>query len=177
MKILVENDNNIVVDGLRKMREQTYVSDASLVFTLVYAKQDDQQLITGLSNASPIVLTSASHGLNNGDEVLVRFAEGNTAANREVWTVANKTANTFELSGSTGNGAWTAEGEWWKCVPNAVEVALTYVSGSNGRYIGVCQGSLMLRLGTRYKCYIKDTNHYAEDLAFFADVTIVERVN
>lgn len=62
--------------------------------------------ITGATNASPIVITANSHGLSNGDEVVVSGVQGNTAANG-IWTVANKTANTFELSGSTGNAAYT----------------------------------------------------------------------
>lgn len=177
MIITVENDTDIYVKDLKRAAERTAVTDAQLVYTLVYAKQDDQQLITALTNATPIVLTSVAHGLVNGDKVLVRFAEGNTAANRKVWTVANKTTDTFELSGSVGNGAWTAEGEWWKVVTSADEVAMSIVSGTTNHYRGVAQGSLGLRLDTRYNCYIRDTNLYLNDLTWFADVSIQERVS
>lgn len=63
--------------------------------------------LTSATNASPIVVTSASHGLANGDTVTVQGATGNSAANG-TWTVANSSANTFELQGSAGNGAYTA---------------------------------------------------------------------
>jgi hypothetical protein len=66
--------------------------------------------ITGATNASPIVVTTSfSHGLVNGDQVTIQNAAGNTAANG-TWTVANRTATTFELAGSTGNGAYTGNG-------------------------------------------------------------------
>lgn len=65
--------------------------------------------VSAATNASPIVVTSNSHGLSNGDEVWIEGVSGNTAANG-IWTVANKTTDTFELSGSTGNGAYTSGG-------------------------------------------------------------------
>ena len=70
--------------------------------------------ITGATNATPIVVTSTSHGYSNGDVVLIEVVGGNTAANG--WRlVANKTANTFELTtlagvSVSGNGAYTSGG-------------------------------------------------------------------
>ena len=58
--------------------------------------------ITGATNASPIVITSAGHNLQDGMKVTIASVGGNTAANG-TWTVASATANTFELTGSTGN--------------------------------------------------------------------------
>src|SRR4029077_13168923 len=43
------------------------------------------------------------------DKVRVDGAVGNTAANG-IWTIAGVTTNTFQLSGSTGNGAYTGGG-------------------------------------------------------------------
>jgi len=65
--------------------------------------------ITGASNATPIVVTSTAHGLANGDLITITGVVGNTAANG-VWVVANVAANTFELVGSVGNGAYTSGG-------------------------------------------------------------------
>lgn len=70
--------------------------------------------ITGATNASPIVITSAGHGLNNGDIVGIAGVGGNTAANGQIWIVANVATDTFELVGSTGNGAYTSGGTWYK---------------------------------------------------------------
>src|SRR3990172_13323102 len=58
---------------------------------------------------SPIVVTSTAHGFTNGQEVNVVDVLGNTAANG-TWVVANVAANTFELVGSTGNGAYISGG-------------------------------------------------------------------
>jgi hypothetical protein len=65
--------------------------------------------ITGATNATPIVITAVAHGYSNGDVVLIEGVLTNTAANG-TWTVANKTADTFELTGSVGNGAYGGAG-------------------------------------------------------------------
>lgn len=65
--------------------------------------------ITGATNASPIVITANAHGLANGDTVLIGGVGGNTAANG-VWQASSVTTNTFRLTGSTGNGAYTSGG-------------------------------------------------------------------
>lgn len=67
--------------------------------------------ITAASNATPIVITSNAHGLANGDTVSISGVLGNTAANGN-FAIANVTANTFELVGSAGNGAYTSGGTW-----------------------------------------------------------------
>jgi hypothetical protein len=61
----------------------------------------------GTSSGTPIVVTSTAHGLTNGDVVRVMNNTSNPRANG-VWTVANVTANTFELSGTIGDGSSTS---------------------------------------------------------------------
>lgn len=68
--------------------------------------------ISAATNASPIVITSTAHGRREGDLIYVTGVLGNTAANG-AFRVANPTANTFELLGSTGNGAYTSGGTWY----------------------------------------------------------------
>lgn len=65
--------------------------------------------ITGASNATPIVITAASHGLTTGDHVTIASVGGNTAANG-VFKVTVLTSGTFSLDGSTGNAAYTSGG-------------------------------------------------------------------
>jgi hypothetical protein len=71
--------------------------------------------ITAATNATPIVITSNSHGLSNNMRVLIHGVLGNTAANG-VFRIANVTTNTFELKDLTtgasvaGNGAYTSGG-------------------------------------------------------------------
>jgi hypothetical protein len=66
--------------------------------------------ITDATNASPIVITSAAHGFSDGDNVVVHDVAGNTAANG-YFEIENKTTNTFELMGTTGNAAYTSGGK------------------------------------------------------------------
>lgn len=73
--------------------------------------------ITDATNASPIVITSGSHGFANGDIVVISGITGNLAANG-TWRIANVAGNTFELMtlrasdalASTGSGAYSAGG-------------------------------------------------------------------
>lgn len=67
--------------------------------------------ITNATNASPIVITSATHGLATNDFVRAADVGGNTAANGD-WQIIVVNANTFSLNGSTGNGAYTSGGRW-----------------------------------------------------------------
>ncbi len=67
--------------------------------------------VTGATNASPIVITSASHGLTTGTRVTISGVLGNTAANG-TFTVTVLTADTFSLDSSTGNGPYTSGGTW-----------------------------------------------------------------
>ena len=91
------------------------------------------QPITGATNASPIVITSAAHGLATGNVISIPPTgtvggplpvAGNTAANNSAthptWTVTVIDANNFKLNGSTGNGAYTANsGSWTPAITNA----------------------------------------------------------
>ena len=74
-----------------------------------YARQTGT--ITAASNATPIVITSASHGLTTGRTVSIQNVAGNTAAN-ENWTITKVSDNTFSLNGSVGNGSYTSGGTW-----------------------------------------------------------------
>jgi len=67
--------------------------------------------ITDATNAAPIVITSTAHGLSSGSDVFISGVTGNTAANG-VHTITVLDANTFELNGSTGNGAYAGGGQW-----------------------------------------------------------------
>ena len=78
--------------------------------------------VSGASNTSPIVITtSAAHGLTTDDYVTVASVGGNTAANISAKVVV-LTSTTFQLVGTTGNGAYTSGGTvaaWERIQPNA----------------------------------------------------------
>ena len=74
----------------------------------------DEATITGATNASPIVVTSAGHGFTNGMVVTIADVEGNTNANGD-WVVTDATTDTFKLYttagvASSGNSAYTTAG-------------------------------------------------------------------
>lgn len=61
------------------------------------------QGLTDATNAQPIQITSANHGLATGDRVRVEGVAGNLGANG-IWTVTVTAANTFTLDNSVGTG-------------------------------------------------------------------------
>lgn len=67
--------------------------------------------ITGATNATPIVITSASHPVVTGQSVKIASVGGNTNANGTFLATAID-ANTFSLQGSSGNSAYTSGGTW-----------------------------------------------------------------
>lgn len=67
--------------------------------------------ITGATNASPIVITSAGHGLTTGTEVTIASVGGNTNANGTHLVTAVDT-DSFSLQGVSGNSAYTSGGTW-----------------------------------------------------------------
>jgi hypothetical protein len=68
--------------------------------------------IEDATKANPCVITSIAHTLSNTDKVEIKDVLGMTELNGNVYTVANKTTDTFELSGidSTGYGAYAGGG-------------------------------------------------------------------
>ncbi len=59
--------------------------------------------ITGITNASPAVVTAAAHGFNNGDTVRFDRISGQDELNGNIYLVANKTTNTFEITDFNGD--------------------------------------------------------------------------
>jgi hypothetical protein len=100
--------------------------------------------ISGATNATPIVITNTGHNLQNGDLVEITGVVGNTAANG-IRTVANRTANTFELSGIAGNGAYTSGG-----VANKISAPIQIQAGRVRRMFLYSRGNgtLELHLGS-----------------------------
>lgn len=78
--------------------------------------------ITSSTNATPIVITAASHGLSSGDFISLVNHTVNTNANGE-WVVTVLTSSTFSLDGSTGNGVGGATGSFCKRNNNIVTLS------------------------------------------------------
>ena len=80
--------------------------------------------ITAATNAAPIVVTSARHGLATGDEILVGGVRGNNAANGR-FNVTRVDENNFSLRGSVGDGDYARGGEWVLLLKAGVGAAAT----------------------------------------------------
>ena len=76
-------------------RDQYFV-DGGLVY-------DDPKTITGATQADPVVITSASHGFSDGDEVTIENVVGMTDLNGNTYQVASSATDTFELQDLDGN--------------------------------------------------------------------------
>jgi hypothetical protein len=63
---------------------------------------ESTKTITGITQANPAVVTSATHGYSNGDFIIITSVVGMTQVNGVTFKVANQTTNTFELQ--TVNG-------------------------------------------------------------------------
>ena len=66
--------------------------------------------ITAIANGNPTIITSAAHGLNNGDVITIAGVGGATTV-AGTFTVKNKTTNTFAIDlDTTGGAAYTSGG-------------------------------------------------------------------
>lgn len=100
-------NNTRDIEGINTSLESAIVKDGSLKFENLqsYRKRN----INLVTNASPIVITSTSHGFSTGNLVYISEIEGTTSANGK-WTITKITADTFSLDGSVGNAAYTSGG-------------------------------------------------------------------
>jgi hypothetical protein len=148
----VENMQIVVHGGARKRSGTQFVAelpaDEHVLWPFQYSTEDSYMLlfgpgyiwiakdrglvtqaavtITGVTKASPGVVTAAAHGLENGDKVLLRSIGGMVELNNRIVTVANKTTNTFELSGinTTSYTTYTSGGT----VNELIIVSTTYAA-------------------------------------------------
>jgi len=82
---------------------QSYVLELGNLYIRFY--KDNGQIveadktISAITKANPAVVTATSHGYADGDHVWINNVVGMTEVNGRRYTVANKTTNTFQLSG------------------------------------------------------------------------------
>jgi hypothetical protein len=141
---IIGNANTIVLDNFRDSWTGTVESDVTPYASLCL---NASKPITNATNTSPIVVTSAGHGLSTGDTITIVDVGGNGAA-KGTFVVTVTDANTFSLNGSTGDGGYTGGGEFYVCVTNAGGLALALVSA--GTYLIDVSGTLPLTPLTNY---------------------------
>lgn len=96
------------------------------------------------SNRTTVTITSALHGLSNGDTVYITGVGGITQLNNTKWTVSNATVATYQVTGVSGTSTFTTGGSGQRCATTACEIVVTsnshglangayaYITGVNG---------------------------------------------
>lgn len=126
--------------------------------------------ITAASNATPIVVTSAAHGLATDDRVTIASVGGNTNANGD-FKIVVLTADTFSLyseagAAIAGNAAYTSGGTAQKMLRLANVVQ---ANGLGGSIIGVQLFALSATVTSgvfRFRYYNSPISQIADNAAF-----------
>lgn len=155
MSLYVGNDSDVIVETLQLASDFSIIEDAELFVSLCVIGTEDN--ITGATNAGPIEITSAAHGLSTGDEIVIADVIGNAAANG-AWTVTVTGANTFTLDGSAGSGVYEDGGTWYRSLEGAHAIELVY-SSARKYYRGVIPGTIAIVAGTQYRRFVTCTNY------------------
>ena len=129
---VIDHDVQSKLINFEESTAQSYIIELGNL-KMRFFKDTDQlreaaKTITGITNANPGVVTSSSHGYSNGDHVWIHSVAGMTQVNNRRFTVANKTTNTFELSGvdtSASEGYGTHSGTAGRA-EKIVEIATPY---------------------------------------------------
>ncbi|TXI10634.1 MAG: hypothetical protein E6Q76_03755 [Rhizobium sp.] len=169
--IFIGNTNTYQVTDFRDAVTEQLEDGAEMYMSLCENPPPNSQKITNASNESPIVITSAGHGLTTGEVVTIIDVGGNGAA-KGTFTVTRLTNDTFSLQGSAGDGSYTKGGQWYRCLPSAT--ALPMVSMGDGLYTVDVDGSLGLLPNTSYALVIYCLGAYRD--VFNYVVRVVARV-
>ena len=122
------------VTGMTQLNKATYriMSQATNTFELAL-RTPRASVISAATRANPCVITAVAHGLSDGDEIGIFDVLGMTEINGLGFTVANKTANTFELTGinSSAYTTYTSAGH----IHDAIDSTgfTSYVTGGKAR--------------------------------------------
>lgn len=114
---------------------------------------------TSSTNATPIVITKAAHGLVTGDTIYIDGHTTNTNANG-TWGITFVDANSYQLIGSTGNGVGGATGTVTKINNSLVKLSASLTQNiasfrnrGEGRVAWTASTNVVTSLDlTNYKC-------------------------
>ncbi len=86
--------------------EQAYILEFTEGYIRFYRNggliRESDVTISGATVADPVVITATAHGYADGDEVTISGVVGMTELNGNTYLVANKAANTFEITNIDG---------------------------------------------------------------------------
>lgn len=122
------------VKGMTEVNKTAFIVGESATNTFeLFSNTKISATISGATQANPVVITAAAHGLSDGDEIGIFGVSGMVELNGNGYTVANKTDDTFELSGVDGTAytAYTTDGD----IRHAIDSTsyTTYVSDGEAR--------------------------------------------
>lgn len=148
-RILIGNANTYQLTDFRDALSGSLESDVEAYASLCEKSPPAGAtwLVEDATNVSPIEIRSTDHQLANGDKVTLINVGGNRAAHG-TFTVTVTGADTFTLDGSTGSGAYTRGGQFYRCFPDAAE--LPFALSGAGQYQLTITGSVGLVAGTVY---------------------------
>ena len=94
--------NNVFAFLRRKLLREHPWNFASFSAILGHVTDGTAKTITGATKTNPVVITATAHGFSNDDIISIITVVGMVELNGKKFTVANKTDDTFELSGIDG---------------------------------------------------------------------------
>lgn len=140
--VQVRNPSQVPTDADAVPKFRIYGNNGYLEGSADSCVEIDTGTITAASNATPVVITSAGHGLTVGTFVHVRSVGGNTNANGYFF-VSAVTTDTFTLQGSIGNGAYTSGGTWHVAGLYGVSIQPQTVNGyGTGNYTAIVAAAI-----------------------------------
>lgn len=159
MPLYIGNESTIRVGPLSEAVDGSYVNDLTLELDIAEDAADSTaNQITGATDATPIVITTAAaHGLTTGDKVAITRVGGNGAANGH-WTVTVLTTTTFSLTDSDGDGTYTGGGRVYALVASLGGIAGEHIGGQDGRYVVTIPATAPLEDGVDYRLIVRSTS-------------------
>lgn len=142
---------------------------------------DPIRTITGITQANPAVVTSADHGFADGERVYITGVTGMAQVNNRVFTLANRTTDTFELSGidSSSYAAYASGGSLYGYVPTEHAhrfalppdcLRLLRINGAESGEYRVEQGAILTDERAVHIEYVSDATDEGAFDAIFTDL-------
>jgi len=128
---------------------------------IVFEVSGTQVTITDATAANPVVITAATHGFSDGDQVKIANVGGMVELNNRIFTIGEVTANTFELQDDLGSDidgisftAYTSGGTVSKAISTFIHSIRKFAAGDIGSVSA--QNFILLTIDNRLELYFKN---------------------
>lgn len=174
-KVALVPYSNSVNPGTHAATARGAISTSVNITNAVINLADSPKTITAATKARPVVITSNSHGFNNGDVVWITGATGMTQLNNKPYIVWNKTNDTFELYNMSGSrvdgrnyGSYSGSaGRVQRCQSNDCSITITAPNHglSNNNYVYITDVGGMTQINNQsHLVGNRSTNTFTIDL-------------